>query len=251
MIIVCKSCRASFIVPNSIFANGPRTVRCAKCKSVWKELPPSKGPGAPPKPVKQLEPPHLKPNDHPAPASFAVSTPPNQPDREADTSEQETSGAVSVKINFLSLLKVAMLVAFALNLAFASAFVAGHGFIVKQWPHMQSIYINLGLAKEASTENMILRSISSERRYMDGAMQLIVTGELHSHAQKLQVVPPINVEALGPDGHVIESWKIPPSQATIKPGSTIAFSSSILSPEQTVTEVNLSFAEQTEDKSKE
>lgn len=150
-----------------------------------------------------------------------------------------------------SLIKIALLVVFAVLLAVISIFVGGHSLIIERWPHLQPIYIELGLAKPASTENLVLRNITSERRYIDGAMQLIVTGEIRSHAPKTLVIPHLSVDALGPDGRVIESWRIPPSAATIKPGSTIHFSSSILSPEQTVTEVNLSFVEPLEEKSKE
>ncbi len=108
---------------------------------------------------------------------------------------------------------------------------------------MQRHYIALGLVTEAPAEKLVLRNVRSERRYMDGAMHLVVNGEIASQAEKTQVVPTLLAEAIGPDGRLIQSWQIAPPEATLKHGAVVPFSSAILSPEGTVVEINLSFIE--------
>jgi hypothetical protein len=122
-----------------------------------------------------------------------------------------------------------------------------HGPIIRQWPSLQQFYISLGLAKPPEQDRLYLVDIRSVRRYQDGAMHLIVEGGIRSGAKKTQVIPELVVEALGPDGRAIQSWRIAPPQATVRPGTTVPFSTAVLSPEGTVVEVNLSFVEQPRD----
>lgn len=118
-----------------------------------------------------------------------------------------------------------------------------HGLIIGKWPDIQRHYIMLGLAKAPLADHLTLTDIHSERRYMDGAMHLVVQGKIQSNAQKTHVIPALNVEALGPDERVIQSWRIEAPQATVKPGESVPFSSAVISQEGTVVEVNLSFVE--------
>lgn len=237
MIIVCKSCKGSFLVPSSIFSNGPRTVRCARCKNVWKEFPPSKPTPLPtPKPPKPASspPPPLPPVDVPEP--LAVAPPIEKTSLFAGLKELTISRAQK-------LLLIGATIAFGFVLFFSIVFIGAHNVIVKHWPEAQQLYIMLELAENPLKDKLVLHKIVSERRYQDGAMHLVVDGEILSQAEKRQVVPAIAVEALGPDGKIIESWRIEPPQATMAPNETVPFTSSIISPEGTVVEINLSFVE--------
>ena len=122
-------------------------------------------------------------------------------------------------------------------------FVAGQQIIIVHWPHLQPVYVALGVATDPLRDAIILKDITSGRRYQDGGMHLVVEGSIVSHAKKRQVIPPILAEALAPDGHVIESWRIEPPKATIDPDTTIPFSSAIPSPKETAVEITLNFAE--------
>lgn len=224
---------ASFLVPTTSFPSEGRTVKCAKCGHIWKEIPVSKphkedpaarpAPQPLPLPEKLIKKESAKPSVTPAPPESAPA--------------KMTIG----RLNKLILIATAIMALFIA--LFCTAFVAGHGYIIKQWPELQQLYVVLGMAENPLKDNILLENITSERRYMDGAMHLHVQGFVTSLAEKRQVIPPIAVEALGPDGRVIESWRIEPPKATIDPGTSISFSSSVLSPEGTVTEVNLSFVE--------
>ena len=52
MRIVCPACEAEYEVPDTLLANGPRKVRCARCAREWE-------PFAPPPPIQP--PPPLQP----------------------------------------------------------------------------------------------------------------------------------------------------------------------------------------------
>lgn len=123
-------------------------------------------------------------------------------------------------------------------------FVFGHDPLVQRWPALEQHYIDLGLSSEpVVNETLVLDSIRSERRYMDGAMHLVVEGSIANRSSKTLVLPALQAEALGPNEQVIQRWRIEPPTATLKPGTDVSFFSAILSPEGTVNEVNLSFAE--------
>jgi len=184
-------------------------------------------------------------------APKSAKTPPPPPDATAPATPAEspvpqepvtTSGKLTLE-HTKRLFWVAATIAAGFLLFFTIVFVAGHSFIIQRWPQMQQIYVDLGLAQNPLKDNLVLTNITSERRYQDGAMQLVVQGEVQSHAKQRQVVPAISVEALGPDGRIIESWRIEPPKATMDPDTTVPFTSSIISPQGTVVEVNLSFVE--------
>jgi len=233
MIIVCKNCKASYLVAAISFGTGPRTVRCARCKHVWTEVPAGK--------VAQTQPPQKR----------AVPTPHTETShpKPVPTSAQTVTTAPTPKPKRISFSQAKKLfwassgIAAGLLILLITGFIAGHNFIIKNWPETQHIYIMLNLAKDPLKDNLVLANITSERRYQDGAMQLVVQGNIQSHARKRQVIPALSVEALGPDGRIIESWRIDPPKGTIDPGTTVPFLSSIISPEGTVVEVNLSFVE--------
>lgn len=176
-------------------------------------------------------------------ASDSTPQPPPSPFERAKATIKEPFDAAKWLTRFKSLTVLSLLISFGFLLFSAVVFVVGHKYIIQYWPHMQTSYVMLGLAEDPLKDNLVLHNIVSERRYSDGAMQLFVTGEIHSNAEKRQVIPSLSVEALGPDGRIIESWRIAPPKATIDPNTTVPFTSSTIAPEGTVVEVNLSFTE--------
>lgn len=240
MILVCDKCKASFLVPASLFTIGARTVRCARCGHMWRADPNAKT--APP-PQAALPPLHVFTPLPPETSSPFEITPP--PPKEKIPLQARLRSFLE-PLTRLPWGKISLWLSGAaavLSLAGSLVFVFGHDPIVQRWPDLQRYYIALGLVTEAPAEKLVLRNVRSERRYMDGAMHLIVNGEIASQAKETQIVPTLLAEAIGPDGKVIQSWQIAPPQATLRHGDSAAFSSAILSPEGTVVEVNLSFVE--------
>ncbi len=251
MILVCDRCKASFLIPSSLLAAGPRPVRCGRCGHVWtaeREAPETE---APPPPPPSAPPPPLRPAPpiQPVPPAAAVQVQPPPP--EPATSEEKPRFSLRkelqtlfAKLKLIPWKNIGLRIGLATGgtlLLTALIFVFGHGPLIRTWPGLQPIYVSLGLATEPLKDKLVLRGVRSERRYMDGAMHLVVTGEIFSQAKKTQVIPTILVEALGPDGQLIQSWHIAPPTATLRPGRAAPFFSAILSPEGTVVEVNLSF----------
>lgn len=134
----------------------------------------------------------------------------------------------------------------ALSLIVAAAviwFFVSHP-IFKKIGHETSQFFNaVGVTKPALGEGFSLQNIRSERRFEDGGMHLIVEGDVHNDNDELRPMPDINVNALGPDKKIIQSWRIEAPAATLAAGAVVPFRSSIVAPEGTVMEVNLSFIE--------
>lgn len=155
--------------------------------------------------------------------------------------KQEAKEQFKLK-NLLKDLKKALIISTCTLLLSLIIFLTAQSLIVAQWPGTQAIYIAIGWVEE-ERKSLVLQSVASERRYVDGGMHIIVKGKIHSVAEKTQVVPDIYINGIGPDGSTIQSWRISPPKATIRPGKTFSFNSSVLSPEGTVVEINLSFVE--------
>ena len=239
MIIVCKNCKATFLVPSNVFAKGAKTFRCAKCDHVWKEVPPAKASHhSTPQPFSPPPPPHIPPQPIPEQAQI-------EPPLVIQRPQEPSAPLDFARIRRLAIFAAA--VASGLFFLFSLIFVAGHSLIIQKWPHLQPVYVMLGLAKDPLEDNLMLAGISSGRRYLNGAMHLVVEGTIVSHAKNRQVIPTIMAEAIGPDGRTIESWRIEPPQATIDPNTTIPFSSAIIPPKENAVEVSLSFTELPDD----
>lgn len=239
MIIVCPRCKASFLVLASLFNDGPRTVRCARCSHVWTADPHKK---KPPQPVIFIP---EAPKYNPPPGLLQAEPPPPPPPPKPSIIAkglQKTKETLD-KVLWNKVLKWSFALSGLCLLATLSFLLIGKEFVIRHWPQTQMSYKALGLIAPAQPEKLVLQNIHSERRYMDGAMHLVVGGDILSRAEKTQILPPILVEALGPDGQTIQSWHIDPPVATLPPGKTASFTSAIISPEGTVVEVNLSFVE--------
>ncbi len=238
MILACPNCKASFLVPASLFATGSRTVRCARCGHSWpadpfkkQEKPARDDPSA------QSEPPPL----------FPLPSLPPQPKTIAPPPPRKSLRKILSEFPWGQWIKRFCAAATSLLLLAVFVFLFGHGPLIRTWPDLQKFYDSVGLFPSAPAELLTLRDVQAERRYVDGAMHLIVTGKILSQSAKTQVIPLLSAEAVGPDGQTIQSWHIEPPTATLRPGATVSFSSAILSPEGTVVEVNLSFTESPHD----
>lgn len=231
MIVVCKKCYTPFLVPDSLLKEKGKTVKCGKCGHKWVEIP------------KRVETPHptVKEDSFIAPPQEIIKRAKVQVRVFKRKITEEAKEEFKLK-NLLRDLKKALIISGSALLLGTIIFLSAQSLIVAQWPITQQIYIGIGWVKE-ERESLVLQSVKSERRYIDGAMQIIVKGRIHSVAEKTQVIPDIYINGIGPDERIIQSWRISPPKATIRPGKTIPFRSSVISPEGTVIEINLSFVE--------
>jgi predicted Zn finger-like uncharacterized protein len=245
MILVCTKCKASYLVPATVFANGPRQVRCARCTNTWQaDLPPkiTAMPLAIMEPKKPV-PPESKPASSPsptqgqAPTLKSVETPAVKP-----TPIPQGSNLPAIwrdpkwhKLRVGAGTTLGIVIVGALAWFLVTGQMLGD--VKKSFNHF---FETAGITP---SESLVLRNIRSERRFEDGGMHLIVEGEIHNESTESRPLTDIIVNALGPDKKVIQSWRISPPVETLSPGATAPFRSSIVTPEGTVVEVNLSFAE--------
>ncbi len=239
MILVCKNCKASFLVSASIFSGGPRRVKCKSCGETWLADLPSKTkhdkkPIEQPKPDKAPQETQAK-TESPAKTKSAAETEPL-------TLEEKAPPAPA--FNLKKIKKIALMAGIALAslfVFFGLLFIVLQEQIIQIFPSTENAYIGIGLAKAEDQSKLFLQNVGSVRRYQDGAMRLIVEGEIHNTGIKKQKVPVLIVDAIGLGKQTIESWRIEPSRATIKSGATLPFVSAILYPKELVVEVNLRF----------
>ncbi len=222
MIIVCQTCKASYLVPASTFAAGPRQVRCARCGNAWiADLPPKTTAipweePAGPQTIEKKE----QPTEQTAPSPSA-----------AATDEKQAQLPVLVKPNRGPLLR-----------KIAAGFVALLLVTVLVWSLTAGPLKNVFKAKAMPPSPLSLLDVSSERRFENGAMQLVVDGRILNETAAAQNVPAIDATAIGPDGKTLHHWKIDPPAPAVEANASVTFHSVIATPEGSIAAVNLKFA---------
>ena len=266
MILVCTQCKASYLVPASVFANGPRQVRCARCSHTWQADLPSKMTVMPTEASETLKP-ASPPSSNSSSSTPLQSEPPKKKvDRtvgaaaEPELPVEQTVAPPPVATmpipegsNLPALLhnpkwrRARVATAVVVILILVVGVLGGMGakawIVDKLWPKIEHLIEKISFASPVTGSGFSLQQIHSERRYEDGGMQLVVDGEIRNDGAETRPVPDIQVKALGPDRKVIQDWRIEAPVATLATGASAPFHSSIVPPQGTVAEVNLNFVE--------
>jgi predicted Zn finger-like uncharacterized protein len=249
MILVCTKCKASYLVPATVFASGARQVRCARCAHTWQADLPSKivvmpqemseafgGVSTPPvqKPVAPVQRP-------PLPEQSVPSDPAVPPGVSNDP------GAANLPTIWRNphwrRLRLAVFLILALVAAGAIVWAFDQEKFASWMSHFDKVLESPDQKTPSMGAGLNLENIRSERRFEAGGMQLVVEGEVRNTSTSTQNVPDMQAKALGPDRAVIQSWRIEAPVATLPAGASVPFHSSIVAPQGTVMEVNLSFVE--------
>lgn len=223
MILACPLCQTRYLVPASLFAAGPRQVRCARCSHSWQaQTPKEMDVIFVPNKADEPPPPHKTP-------------PPIPPGSNLPALPRNTSAALLKKVvgAFLAGL-IALLLLWL---------IVDRQNIVESEPFMASVYDTIGLHVYSPGEGLKLVDIRSELKYEDGIMRLIVEGKIVNVSDVVQTVPSMNAAAVGPDGDTLQNWQIDPPVSTLDPQGETAFQSGINAPKGTVVNVNLNFIE--------
>ncbi|MGE3623127.1 MAG: DUF3426 domain-containing protein [Bdellovibrionales bacterium] len=223
MILSCSSCQSRYLVPASHFAGGTRMVRCARCGHMWLAQMPDQPAAAL---AQQLS--ALAPAD-----DVETRVPPVL--RQLPAVPRESRSFLHSDWFLAGLLLVTSLV-----MLWA---VLDRQDIAERWPVLEPLYETVGLHIYHVGEGLSLRQVRSEIRFEGGISNLIVEGEIYNDTAEAQKIPDILAAAIGPDGKTMQSWQIDVSEATVAPGATVPFTSSIRAPESNVTEIALHFVE--------
>jgi predicted Zn finger-like uncharacterized protein len=213
MILSCPACKSGFLVSATLFAHGPREVRCARCANIWCAEPPP-----------ELSPPS-------ATVTEIKTVMPQFPDRAAEE-ELPSPGRRLFVIGVLVLLA-----------ALLGWFVFDRTAIERDHPWLAGAYDRLGLHVYQLGEGLVLEQVHSELQFENGLMQLVMGGRIRNDTAKTQEIPDLLAVAMGPDGKPMQSWQIDAPAAKVAPGEALPFQSVIRAPKGTVTEINLNFTE--------
>jgi predicted Zn finger-like uncharacterized protein len=253
MILICSKCSASYLVPANVFANGPRQVRCARCSYTWQaDLPsdmvvmPKEAPPPPPPAPPQTSFTFSSAGPQAPVKKNAVATEEATPGAEASLEETLPASNLPAIWRNPHWRRIRIGLAIVLGLAafgFLADMAINGNFVGKIRPAFSPILESTGLMKPVLGDGLSLKQIRSERRFEDGGMHLVLDGEIHNDSTEIRAVPDLQARALGPNRDVIQSWRIEAPAATLPPGATVPFHSSIISPQGTVVEINMNFVE--------
>lgn len=118
----------------------------------------------------------------------------------------------------------------------------------RRYSFLEPVYKALDLSIYYPGEELEFEEVRSELKYDSGLTKLVLTGKIINSTKKSQKVPDIVAEALGANGHVLQSWQIDAPKATLAPGEEVPFESTITAPKGNVVNVNLNFTEDKDDK---
>jgi len=112
--------------------------------------------------------------------------------------------------------------------------------IVELWPAAARLYDAIGLPVEPPGAGLQLQNVKSEQRVEDGAVILVVEGQIANVSSEDREVPPVSAVSIGPDHKPVHRWRIPVTQSHLVPGAVATFHSAERDP-GVVSEVAVTF----------
>lgn len=246
MIVNCPSCNTRFLVRMGLFAEGPRRVRCGRCRHEWR----AEAPGS----AEVLA----------GMTSVATPIPTEERGEPAQTEGSVFPDAVENLTNetawglFLEIVgkvnKKALVSGVLVFLVFGFSLVSLIQWrsVIKKHPALAGYYEILGLSEHPEWEGLVFQEVKSELKFDGGGLKLFVDGEIQNNASKTKTLPDIKAHALGVDKSVIQSWWIEAPVATIEAGKKAAFHTNVVvALDRTIADVSLEFLPKKEEQKKE
>ena len=155
MRIVCPSCQATYEVPDSALARGPRAVRCARCGTEWTPEPGATAPApvaaAPPEivPPEIVPPEATQPPEPPAPTMPPLRPEPRLTSYRPRTGQHEDDESLPPRDDELRLSRHSAMIAWIVSVVLLAvigwAAVAWRTEVMAAWPPSERLYVALGL----------------------------------------------------------------------------------------------------------
>jgi len=97
--------------------------------------------------------------------------------------------------------------------------------IVALWPPAARLYDAVGLTVEPPGAGLQLQNVKSEQQIKDGAVMLVVEGQIVNVSELDRDVPAVLAVSIGPDHKPVHKWRIPVSLPHLAPGAIATFRS--------------------------
>lgn len=115
--------------------------------------------------------------------------------------------------------------------------------IMEKFPVTVAYYEALGLKAADPGKGLAIENVHSEQRLQDGAIMLVVEGQIVNKTSQKIVMPRLVAKAVSPEQKTLTSWDVDGLPDKLIPGEVATFSSSVQNPDESVAEVSLTFVE--------
>lgn len=232
MILECPECSTRYLVPDSAIGDEGRTVRCAKCRHSWFQVPAGMPQSQP------AEPAIAGSAAAEEVASSTAPTPPAPPSAAEAAVRDPAFDAFAHRPPFRARRSPARrwtIVAIAAGLLMLAAV----GAIL--WLGAPGLASRLGIA--TADTPLTINDNPIERRELDNGSELFaVSGQVRNPSGSQQRVPDITADLRDANCRLVFSWTITPQRRTVSPGGTIDFYSARLDVPPSSKQLELSFA---------
>lgn len=265
MILTCPSCVTRFAVADNAFAEGPRKLRCARCRHVWRAGPdgpvaeeqaapivavPDKVADALANQVTAVAEEFIPPPEVVAPPLERI----RAVRKERRAPPLPSSGFLqniedtAAKLPRLPR-RLAWAMVFLLLLGLMLALLIGRDKLAARFPVLEGAYRAIGLMNPVPLESFDLQLTKAEKCFISGRAMLCLAGTVTNRAEQPLAVPTIYISALDgqgrefidQDGQAILTWRITPEAGKLLPRETRNFSLTEPYPEKTVTDFDYGF----------
>ena len=238
MKLVCPSCESSFLVDATAIGPSGRNVRCGRCGGSWLAMPieaiPEATPEETPAPAPPADTPDRSHDGAPDPQEPADALP-----KLAEFDETRRRSRSSRRPPGTAPKRNASLGGWALFTLVAAALVVGvilgRQQIMAWAPGTEPLYSLVGLSEEAPIPQLPsirleLKDVTSDRRQVNGAQELIIVGEIFNPTDEPQDVPPLVATLMDPTGIELKRWVFAAETEVLPPGGRVAFETSTDNP---------------------
>jgi len=216
---------------------GGRTLRCGKCAHQWRQGPPSEEalPSPARESVEAVPPAVPAPETGPRPELKADSDRPGRQPTPPPTAPRRVEPARSDK----SVLWVILLL-----------FIGVVALCIWRWereiiaavPQSERLYQLVGLGRAAPGEGLEVENLSTEKHFVDGKRELLVTGEVVNVAQRVIAVPMLKAVLTDAHGEEISSWLFSATASELEPGERASFETTVRDLPKEKTELSIAFS---------
>jgi len=229
MKLVCPSCESGFIVDATAIGAAGRKVRCGRCGNSWLAMPVEA----------VLEDAPAPPHDESAENQEPPTEPADKPDdalpKLAEFDESRRRSRSTRRMPRASPKRHAALAGWMLFVLVTAALLLGVVFGRQQimaWaPGTQPLYTLAGLAEETPLPELPsiqlrLLDVTSDRRQVDGAQELVIEGKIINPTNEPQDVPPLVATLMDPTGIELKRWIFAAETESLPPGGQVVFQTS-------------------------